>query len=112
MKEEAETLTDAKEGNENRRWTTAWKQEEIYIRRAVCVIFHVLSVSIHEQRACLLLVPHGDTRSWWRLAARSASPLVSENQCLQIFQRVAASVFLSDHRLFPQYTYILKMDSA
>lgn len=27
MKEEGEMLTDAKEGIENARWTTAWKEE-------------------------------------------------------------------------------------
>lgn len=40
------------------------RRKEIYVRREACVIFHVLSVSIREQRACLLLIPHGDMRSW------------------------------------------------
>ena len=33
------------------------RRKETYVRREVCVIFHVLSVSIREQRACLLLIP-------------------------------------------------------
>ena len=105
-------MTDAKEETKIDVGPLPGRRKETYVRREVCVIFHVLSVSIREQRARLLLIPHGDTRSWWRLAAWSVSSMVSENQRLQIFRRVGANVFLSDHRLFLQYTYILKMDSA